>query len=61
MPKVTVTAYVDEAAAQYLKRIAQMEHRSVSSTMALLILKEAAERGMIKRAPELKPVRADHG
>ena len=53
--KVTITAYVSEDTARLLKRIAQAEHRSQSSAVALLILKEAAARGMVGRAPEALP------
>jgi len=53
--KITVTAYLDPQAAALLKRIAQAEHRSQSSAIALLILKEAAARNMINRAPEEVP------
>jgi hypothetical protein len=50
---IRVTAVLDEETDRMLARIAQQEFRSKSSTLALLIRKEAAERGMLARAPGL--------
>lgn len=48
-----VTAYLDTETRHLLRRIAQQEFRSDSSTLALLIRLEAARRGMLARPPEL--------
>jgi hypothetical protein len=50
--KATITGYVDAEVAAYLDRIAAAEFRSRSSTLALLIVKEATARGYHHRAPE---------
>lgn len=48
-----VTAYLPPDVRRYLEQIASQEFRSSSSTIALLIVKEATRRGMVARAPEL--------
>lgn len=51
--KVRITTNLDPETDRLLRRIAQQEFRSVSSTIALLIRLEAAERGLLARAPEV--------
>jgi hypothetical protein len=53
--KHALTAYLSEAEMEAVRRIAQVERRSLSATIATLILKEAAHRGMLNRAPEAVP------
>lgn len=58
-----ITTYLDLETERVLERIAQQERRNKSKTIAFLILKEGAARGMIGRAPEsaLKVVRDQDG
>lgn len=48
----TATAYLTPEEYVLLKRLSKDERRSISGTIALLILQEAARRGMIGRAPQ---------
>lgn len=56
MTSKTLTCYTTADTATLLTRIAAQEARSESSTIAMLIRKEAAQRGLVGRAPGEEPV-----
>ncbi len=53
--RITVTAYVSPEVARYLDRIAAAEFRSKSGAIGMLVLQEAARRGLVARAPSIVP------
>jgi len=59
MPKVTVTAFIEEEIKEGLKALAEAERRSMSQMMAVLIenaVNEAIEKGTIQQ-----PTASDRG